>query len=64
MLAFELKAKNANDETELYQLARYISAPEAAWRIFKFDIHEHSPGVKPLAVHLGETRTASIEMFH
>ena len=56
MLAFELKAKNANDETELFQLARYISAPEAAWRIFAFDIHEHSPGVEPLAVHLENQR--------
>ena len=63
MLSFELKPKikNANDETEIYQLARYISAPEAVWRILAYDIHEHSPGVDALAVHLPNQRVITFD---
>ncbi|GFS77272.1 down syndrome cell adhesion molecule homolog [Trichonephila clavipes] len=31
---------NKNDEITLYQIGRYISSNEAAWRIFGFPIHE------------------------
>ncbi|XP_055584901.1 uncharacterized protein LOC129737764 [Uranotaenia lowii] len=41
-----------SDEIELYQLGRYISSNEAAWRIFSFPIHERHPTVTHLAVHL------------
>ena len=56
MLSFQLKPQNSQDETEIYQLARYISAPEAVWRLFCYDVHEHSPGVETLAVHLEDQK--------
>ncbi|CAF4851971.1 unnamed protein product [Pieris macdunnoughi] len=43
---------NKNDEITLYQIGRYISSNEAAWRIFGFPIHERDPAVVQLAVHL------------
>ena len=50
------KPKNMNDEVELYILARYISSPEAVWRILTFDIHEHYPPVETLTVHTPKQR--------
>ena len=35
-----------------YQDARYISASEAAWRLFSFPMVEHEPSVERLEVHL------------
>ncbi|KAL7328776.1 hypothetical protein PS15p_206993 [Mucor circinelloides] len=36
-----------------YLNGRYISPVEAAaWRLFEFPMHEESPSVSPLAVHL------------
>ena len=61
VLAYELKPKNANDEIECYQLARYISAPEAAWRILEFNIHEHSPGVEALSIHLPDQQIVNFD---
>lgn len=43
---------NQNDEITLYQIGRYISSNEAAWRLFGFPIHERDPAVIQLAVHL------------
>ncbi|XP_055932759.1 uncharacterized protein LOC129962790 [Argiope bruennichi] len=43
---------NKNDEITLYQIGRYISSNEAAWRIFGFPIHERDPAVVQLAIHL------------
>ncbi|CAG9834798.1 unnamed protein product [Diabrotica balteata] len=43
---------NKNDKITLYQIGRYISSNEAAWRIFGFPIHERDPVVVHLAVHL------------
>ncbi|XP_049826248.1 uncharacterized protein LOC126266388 [Aethina tumida] len=40
---------NKNDEITLYQIGRYISSNEAAWRIFGFPIHERDPAVVQLA---------------
>ncbi|KAL8606455.1 hypothetical protein ACOMHN_015544 [Nucella lapillus] len=40
------------DEVKMFQVGRYISSKEAAWRIFGFDIHERHPTVVRLAVHL------------
>ena len=40
------------DEVQLYLDARYISACEAAWRLFSFTMHEESPAVMRLKVHL------------
>ena len=40
------------DEIAQYQVGRYISSNEAAWRIFSFPTHEHNPAVVHLAIHL------------
>ena len=40
------------DEIVQYQAGRYISSNEAVWRILSFPIHERSPAVVHLAVHL------------
>ncbi|GFW76678.1 uncharacterized protein TNCV_4943951 [Trichonephila clavipes] len=40
------------DEVTQYQAGRYISSNEAVWRILSFPIHERSPAVVHLAVHL------------
>jgi len=40
------------DEIKKYLDYRYVSASEAAWRIFKFDMHERFPSVERLQYHL------------
>lgn len=39
------------DEIKKYMDARYVAAPEAAWRIFGFDLYENKPAVYRLAIH-------------
>jgi hypothetical protein len=41
-----------NDEIQRFIDSRYISAIEAAWRIFHFTIHRQVPNVVRLQVHL------------
>ena len=52
MAVFGLQEVNKNDEIMCYQMARYISSNEAAWRLFNFPLHERYPKVEHLAVHL------------
>ncbi|XP_073301543.1 uncharacterized protein [Primulina huaijiensis] len=40
------------DEIKNFQDARWVSAPEAMWRIFEFDLNEISPAVINLPLHL------------
>ncbi|UYV76902.1 hypothetical protein LAZ67_14002340 [Cordylochernes scorpioides] len=40
------------DEVTQFQSGRYISSAEAVWRILGFSIHERSPPIVHLAVHL------------
>jgi len=40
------------DEIKKYLNCRYVSASEAVWRIFKFDMHERFPTVERLQYHL------------
>ncbi|UYV67927.1 hypothetical protein LAZ67_5002522 [Cordylochernes scorpioides] len=40
------------DETSNFVDSRYVSAPEAIWRIFTFKMHEQSHVIYRLAVHL------------
>ncbi|KAG5536263.1 hypothetical protein RHGRI_023890 [Rhododendron griersonianum] len=40
------------DEIQQYQAARWISPPEATWRIFRFALHEIRPAVISLQLHL------------
>ncbi|XP_010431521.1 PREDICTED: uncharacterized protein LOC104715846 [Camelina sativa] len=42
------------DEIRKYQECRYLSACEAMWRIFAFDIHYSKPAVQRLTLHLRE----------
>ena len=41
-----------HDEIKTYLDARYVSAPEAVWRIFEYRMHEQSHAIKRLPVHL------------
>ncbi|XP_022019643.1 uncharacterized protein LOC110919688 [Helianthus annuus] len=43
--------KTEVDEVKAYLDCRYVSACEAAWRIFKFDIHYRLPSVEILPFH-------------
>jgi hypothetical protein len=49
LASFEI---NHRDEIKKYTNGRYISAAEAAHRIFHFDIHDQTPSVTRLQVHL------------
>jgi hypothetical protein len=40
------------DEIKTYLDARYVSAPEASWRLFEFPLHDKSHSIIRLAVHL------------
>jgi hypothetical protein len=40
------------DEIEMYQDARWISPPEAAWRIFCFSLSDIKPSVRSLQLHV------------
>ncbi|XP_070044304.1 uncharacterized protein [Nicotiana tomentosiformis] len=50
-----------NDEIKKYLDCRYISATEACWRIFKFDIHYRKPAVERLPFHLEGQNTIIFE---
>ena len=52
MAVFGVRDQDRNDEIKCFQAARYISTNEAIWRIFSFSIHDHSPTVQKLHVHL------------
>jgi len=43
---------DAQDEIKLYLDSRYVSASEATWRLMRFKMHEETPNVVRLAVHL------------
>ena len=42
------------DEISQFIDARYVSAPEATWRIFGFSLHKESPSHQRLSIHLPE----------
>ena len=41
-----------HDEIHTFVDARYVSAPEAAWRLFEFPMHHQSHTIVRLAIHL------------
>ncbi|CAL1353730.1 unnamed protein product [Linum trigynum] len=45
------------DEISQYLDCRYLSAYEAAWRIYEFPIHERTPAVLRMCVHLPNQQT-------
>ena len=53
MATFEAKTKNGDkDEILSYLNGRYISAPEALWRLYEFRLIGMSPSTYRLPVHL------------
>lgn len=52
-----LAVNNSDDEITRYVQARYVSPPEAVWRLFEFKTHEEYPSVVQLAVHLKGQQT-------
>eukprot|EP00111_Clytia_hemisphaerica_P007544 TCONS_00021908-protein len=48
----EISERLDHDEIKTFLDARYVSAPEGCWRLFKFDMHTQSHNVVRLAVHL------------
>ncbi|XP_062014061.1 uncharacterized protein LOC133730499 [Rosa rugosa] len=44
--------ENLNDEIQTYLNCRYISPPEAVWRLFEYPIHSRHPAVELLPVHM------------
>lgn len=49
------------DEVQSYLDCRYVSAQEACWRIYAFDIHYRHPAVERLSIHLPRQHNVS---FH
>ena len=45
------------DEIKLYLDSRYVSASEATWRLMRFKMHEETPNIVRLAVHLENEQT-------
>ncbi|XP_022841953.1 uncharacterized protein LOC111365646 [Olea europaea var. sylvestris] len=44
------------DEISNYQIARWISTPEAIWRIFSFDLFDISPSIVSLQLHIEDAQ--------
>ncbi|XP_061348566.1 uncharacterized protein LOC133293951 [Gastrolobium bilobum] len=47
---------HSDDEIKMFYDCRYVSACEAAWRIFGFDIHSRYPPVQRLPFHLSNEK--------
>ena len=47
------------DEISAYTDTRYVSAPEAAYRIFGFPLHESAPPIQRLQVHLPDQQVVT-----
>ncbi|XP_057247377.1 uncharacterized protein LOC125492930 [Beta vulgaris subsp. vulgaris] len=50
---------NRADEISAYQSARWISPPEAAWRIFRFLLNDIYPNIVALQIHLPSMQTVT-----
>jgi len=46
-----------HDEIKTFMDSRYVSAPEAIWRLFEFHMHEQSHTIVRLPVHLPDSQT-------
>jgi len=63
-IAFNLHTDNTNieiDEIKEYQSARWVSPPEATWRIYAFPISEMNPCVYHLQLHLDGQQLVSFK---
>ena len=62
IITIEILTENDRyDEISNSQLARYISASEAVWRILRFDFISRKPPVLRLDVHLENYHTVVFE---
>ncbi|CAN6685799.1 unnamed protein product [Malus baccata var. baccata] len=57
ILAFEVHHEPIQDEIKQFVDARWVCAPEALWRIFKFVTNRLYPSVERLQIHLLEGQT-------
>jgi len=63
-VSFKVAGNNDNendDEIQNYQSARWISPPEAAWRLLGFDLYDMHPPVQPLPVHTQHTQSIQFD---
>ncbi|KAG5600731.1 hypothetical protein H5410_032101 [Solanum commersonii] len=63
-IAFSVHNNDTNveiDEIKEYQSARWVSPPEAAWRLFAFSISEMTPSVCQLQLHLDGQQFVSLK---
>jgi hypothetical protein len=60
-ILMHMAKENANDEVENFLNARYVSASEAFWRIYGFELHSRYPAVEKLPCHLPDQQTV---IFH
>nr|XP_027126011.1 uncharacterized protein LOC113742372 [Coffea arabica] len=54
-ISFHINSDNPNnqiDEIQQYQAARWVSPPEAVWRLFRFSMGEIKPAIIHLQLHL------------
>jgi hypothetical protein len=49
------------DEIKMYLDARYVSASESIWRIFHYRLHNHTPNVQRLAIHLPDQQSITFQ---
>ena len=57
------KKKPAENEVNNFINARYVGASEALWRLMGFNMHEMSPSVAKLPIHLPDGHLAFVEMI-
>nr|XP_025611281.1 uncharacterized protein LOC112703866 [Arachis hypogaea] len=58
-VAMEVHRSSHYDEVQQFIDARWIAAPEACWRIFRFNLYRMYPSIKRLQVHLPNQHQAS-----
>ena len=51
--------ENVIDEIQTFQDARWVSPPEALWRIYEFNLTEMQPAVINLQLHLPEKHSGT-----
>ena len=56
--------KRLSNECKQYRDSRYISAIEAAYRLFEFNLHGRYPSVCPLTVHLPNKQFVTFDTRH
>ena len=62
--ADQAKKPSVVNECQNFINARYIGATEALWRLFGFKMHEMSPSVTKLALHLPDEQYCFLKIDH